>query len=94
MIDKCPKNSMFIRWDDQSTICSLPQIMSWIMSKKGYGGTSPICFIKDIPADFGQNDTLVIVSDGQIPSYSAQSFCQAMNERFPFGKNSSKFRSF
>lgn len=86
MIDKCPKNSMFIRWDDQSSICSLPQIMGWIMSKKGYGGTSPICFIKDIPADFGPNDTLIIVSDGQIGSSSAQSFCQAMNERFPFGK--------
>jgi hypothetical protein len=85
MIDKCPKNSTFIRWDDQSTICSLPQIMSWIMSKKGYGGTSPICFIKDIPADFGPNDTLVIVSDGQIGSSSAQSFCQSMNSRFPFG---------
>jgi len=86
IIDKSSKNSMFIRWDECSTICSLPQIMGWIMSKKGYNGTSPICFIKDIPADFGQNDTLVIVSDGQIPSYSAQSFCQAMNERFPFGK--------
>ncbi len=86
IIDKSHKNSMFIRWDDCSTICSLPQIMGWIMSKKGYNGTSPICFIKDIPADFGQNDTLVIVSDGQIPAYSAQSFCQAMNERFPFGK--------
>ena len=85
MIDKCPKNSMFIRWDDQSTICSLPQIMGWIMSKKGYNGTSPICFIKDIPADFGPNDNLIIVSDGQIDSSSAQSFCQAMNSRFPFG---------
>ena len=86
IIDKSHKNSMFIRWDDCSTICSLPQIMGWIMSKKGYNGTSPICFIKDIPADFGQNDTIVIVSDGQIGSSSAQSFCQAMNERFPFGK--------
>jgi hypothetical protein len=86
MIDKCPKNSMFIRWDDQSTICSLPQIMGWIMSKKGYNGTSPICFIKDIPLDFGPNDNLIIVSDGQIGSSSAQSFCQAMNSRFPFGK--------
>ena len=85
MIDKCPKNSIFIRWDDQSTICSLPEIMGWIMSKKGYGGTSPICFIKNIPADFGPNDILIIVSDGQIGSSSAQSFCQAMNARFPFG---------
>ena len=86
MIDKSPENSMFIRWDEKSTICSLPQIMSWITSKTGYDGTSPICFIKDIPADFGPNDTLVIVSDGQIGSSNAQSFCQAMNSRFPFGK--------
>lgn len=83
--DKCQKNSMFVRWDCESTICSHTQIIGWIMSKKGYGGTSPICFIKDIPADFGPNDTLIIVSDGQIGSSSAQSFCQAMNARFPFG---------
>lgn len=85
MINECPENSMFIRWDEKSTICSLPQIMGWITSKTGYDGTSPICFIKDIPADFGPNDTLVIVSDGQIGSSSAQSFCQEMNSRFPFG---------
>jgi hypothetical protein len=85
MIDKCPKNSMFIRWDDQSTICSIPQIMSWIMSKKGYGGTSPICFIKDIPADFGPNDTLIIVSDGRIGLLDAQHFIREMNTKFPFG---------
>ena len=83
--DNCQKNSIFVRWDDESTICSHTQIMGWIMSKKGYGGTSPICFIKDIPANFGPNDTLIIVSDGQIGSSSAQSFCQAMNTRFPFG---------
>ena len=83
--DKCQKNSIFVRWDSESTICSHTQIMGWIMSKKGYGGTNPICFIKDIPADFGPNDTLIIVSDGQIGSSSAQSFCQAMNARFPFG---------
>jgi len=85
IIDKCPKNSMFIRWDDQSTICSVPEILSWIMSKKGYGGTNPICFIKDIPLNFDENDTLIIVSDGQIGSSSALSFCKAMNARFPFG---------
>ena len=85
MIDKSPKNSIFIRWDGESTICSLPQIMSWIMSKKGYGGTSPICFIKDIPVDFGPNDTIIMVSDGRIESHNAQSFIQAMNARFPFG---------
>jgi hypothetical protein len=85
MINKCPKNSIFIRWDGESTRCSIEEIKSWIDSKKGYGGTSPICFIKDIPADFGPNDTLIIVSDGQIGSSSAQSFCQAMNARFPFG---------
>ena len=84
--DKCQKNSLFVRWDCESTMCSHTQIIGWIMSKKGYGGTSPICFIKDIPADFGPNDTLIIVSDGQIGSSSAQSFCQAMNARFPFGK--------
>ena len=83
--DNCQKNSIFVRWDGESTICSYTQIMGWIMSKRGYGGTSPICFIKDIPADFGPNDTLIIVSDGQIGSSSAQSFCQAMNTRFPFG---------
>lgn len=83
--DECQKNSIFVRWDGESTICSHTQIMDWIMSKKGYGGTNPICFIKDIPADFGPNDTLIIVSDGQIGSSSAQSFCQAMNARFPFG---------
>ena len=85
MINKSPKNSIFIRWDGESTKCSIVEIKSWIDSKKGYGGTSPICFIKDIPADFGPNDTLIIVSDGQIGSSSAQSFCQAMNTRFPFG---------
>jgi hypothetical protein len=85
-MDKCTKNSMFIRWDTSSTICSHAQIMGWIMSKKGYDGTNPICFIKDIPEDFGPNDTLIIVSDGQIGSSSAQSFCQAMNARFPFGQ--------
>ena len=85
MIDKSPENSMFIRWDEKSTICSLPQIMSWITSKTGYDGTSPICFIKDIPEDFGPNDTLIIVSDGQIDPLKAQSFCQEMNSRFPFG---------
>ena len=85
MINKCPKDSIFIRWDGESTRCSIVEIKSWIDSKKGYGGTSPICFIKDIPADFGPNDTLIIVSDGQIGSSSAQSFCQAMNTRFPFG---------
>jgi hypothetical protein len=84
-MDKCTKNSIFIRWDEKSIICSHIQIMGWIMSKKGYDGTNPICFIKDIPADFGPNDTLVIVSDGQIGSSSAQSFCKAMNARFPFG---------
>lgn len=84
-MDNCQKNSIFVRWDGESTICSHTQIMGWIMSKQGYGGTSPICFIKDIPADFGPNDTLIIVSDGQISSSSAQSFCQAMNTRFPFG---------
>jgi hypothetical protein len=83
--DKCQKNSLFVRWDTCSTMCSHTQIMGWIMSKKGYGGTNPICFIKDIPADFGPNDTLIIVSDGQIDSLNAQSFCQAMNTRFPFG---------
>lgn len=85
MINKSPKNSIFIRWDGESTKCSIVEIKYWIDSKKGYGGTSPICFIKDIPADFGPNDTLIIVSDGQIGSSSAQSFCQAMNTRFPFG---------
>ena len=85
MINECPENSMFIRWDEESTICSLPQIMGWIMSNQGYGGTSPICFIKDIPADFGPNDNLIIVSDGRIGLSSAQSFCQEMNSRFPFG---------
>lgn len=85
MISKCPKDSIFIRWDGESTKCSIVEIKSWIDSKRGYGGTSPICFIKDIPADFGPNDTLIIVSDGQIGSSSAQSFCQAMNARFPFG---------
>ena len=83
--DKCQKNSLFVRWDTSSTMCSHTQIMGWIMSKKGYGGTNPICFIKDIPADFGPNDTLIIVSDGQIDSLHAQSFCQEMNTRFPFG---------
>jgi hypothetical protein len=83
--DNCQKNSIFVRWDGESTIYSYTQIMDWIMSKKGYGGTSPICFIKDIPADFGPNDTLIIVSDGQIDPLKAQSFCQAMNTRFPFG---------
>lgn len=81
----CQKKSLFVRWDTSSTVCSIVEIKSWIASKKGYGGTSPICFIKDIPADFGPNDTLIIVSDGQIGSSSAQSFCQAMNTRFQFG---------
>jgi len=85
MINKCPENSIFFRWDGESTRCSIVEIKSWIASKKGYGGTSPICFIKDIPAVFGLEDTLIIVSDGQIGSSSAQSFCQAMNARFPFG---------
>ena len=85
MIDKSPKNSMFIRWDDCSTICSVSQIMDWIMSKKGYGGTNPICFVKDIPADFGPNDSLIIVSDGQISASRVPSFIQAMNSKFQFG---------
>ena len=85
MINECPENSMFIRWDEESTICTLPQIMGWITSKKGYNGTNPICFIKDIPADFGPNDNLIIVSDGRIDLSNAQSFCQEMNSRFPFG---------
>ncbi len=83
--DKCQKKSLFVRWDTSSTMCSHTQIMGWIMSKKGYGGTSPICFIKDIPEDFGPNDTLIIVSDGRIDLDKAESFCQAMNTRFPFG---------
>ena len=85
MINKSPKNSIFIRWDGESTKCSVVEIKSWIDSRKGYGGTNPICFIKDIPEDFGPNDTLIIVSDGQIDPLKAQSFCQEMNSRFPFG---------
>jgi hypothetical protein len=79
------KNSIYCRWDTSSTICSLDEIITWIDSKNGYGGTSPICFIKDIPVDFGPNDSLIIVSDGQINSASAQSFIREMNARFPFG---------
>ena len=82
---KSPKNSIYCRWDTSSKIYSLDEIKDWINSKKGYGGTNPICFIKDIPEDFGPNDTLIIVSDGQIVSQTAQSFCKEMNARFPFG---------
>jgi len=82
---KSPKNSIYCRWDTSSKIYSLDEIKDWINSKKGYDGTNPICFIKDIPEDFGPNDTLIIVSDGQIVSQAAQSFCKEMNARFPFG---------
>ena len=85
MINKCPKDSIFTRWDTSSILCSIVEIKSWIASRQGYGATSPICIVKDIPEDFGPNDTLNIVSDGQIGSSSAESFCQAMNARFPFG---------
>ena len=85
MIRKCPTNSIFVRWDGTSTKCSFSEIKSWIESKQGYGTTDPICFVKDIPSDFGPNDTLIIVSDGQISASSVPSFIQAMNSKFQFG---------
>jgi hypothetical protein len=80
------KTSVYVQWDSIAQLCSRSQMDDWITSRKGYRTTDPIHSVPHIPNNFGENDTIIMVSDGQIPSSSAQSFCQAMNARFPFGK--------
>lgn len=80
------KTSVYVQWDSIAQRCSRSQMDEWIISRQGYRATDPIHSVPHIPNDFGENDTIIMVSDGQIPSSSAQSFCQSMNLRFPFGK--------
>lgn len=80
------KTSVYVQWDSIAQRCSRSQMDDWITSRKGYRATDPIHSVPHIPNDFGEKDTIIMVSDGQIHSSSAQSFCQAMNTRFPFGK--------
>ena len=80
------KTSVYVQWDSIAQCCSRSQMDDWITSRKGYRATDPIHSVPHIPNDFGEKDTIIMVSDGQIPSSSAQSFCQSMNSRFPFGK--------
>lgn len=80
------KTSVYVQWDSIAQCCSRSQMDDWITSRKGYRATDPIHSVPHIPNDFGETDTIIMVSDGQIPPSSAQSFCQAMNSRFPFGK--------
>ena len=79
------KTSVYVQWDSIAQCCSRSQMDEWITSRKGYRATDPIHSVPHIPNDFGEKDTIIMVSDGQIPSSSAQSFCQEMNTRFPFG---------
>ena len=80
------KTSVYVQWDSIAQCCSRSQMDDWITSRKGYRATDPIHSVPHIPNNFGEKDTIIMVSDGQIPPSSAQSFCQAMNSRFPFGK--------
>ena len=79
------KTSVYVQWDSMAQRCSRSQMDDWITSRKGYRATDPIHSVPHIPNDFGEKDAIIMVSDGQIPSSSAQSFCQEMNTRFPFG---------
>lgn len=79
------KTSIYVRWDSIAQSFSNLDIDFWIDSKKGFRGTNPISSVLHIPKDFGENDTITMVSDGQISSNSAQSFIREMNARFPFG---------
>lgn len=86
------KTSIYVRWDTIAQSFSNSEINFWIDSKKGFRGTDPISSVPHIPNDFGENDTIIMVSDGQIDPSSAQKFCQAMNTRFPFGHKFKQIR--
>jgi hypothetical protein len=79
------KRSVYVRWDSIAQCLSILDIDFWIDSKKGFRGTNPISSVSHIPKDFGEKDTITMVSDGQINSDSAQCFIREMNTRFPFG---------
>ena len=79
------KRSIYVQWDSIAQSLSFLEIDFWIDSKKGFRATDPINSIRHIPKDFGENDTITMVSDGLIGSDSAQCFIQEMNTRFPFG---------
>jgi len=93
LVSKSDDNtSIYVRWDSIAHDLTNLEINFWIDSKKGFRGTQPINSVSHIPNDFGEKDTIIMVSDGQIGSSSAQSFCQAMNTRFPFGHKFEKIR--
>jgi len=79
------ETSIYVQWDSIAQCCSRSQMDDWITSRKGYRATNPINSVPHIPKSFGKNDTIIMVSDGQIDSASAQSFIREMNARFPFG---------
>ena len=86
------KRSVYVRWDSIAQCLSNLDIDFWIDSKKGFRGTNPISSVSHIPKDFGEKDTITMVSDGQINSDSAQCFIREMNTRFPFGHKFKQIR--
>lgn len=85
-------SSLYVRWDSIAQSFSNSEIKFWIDSQKGFRGTCPISSVLHIPKDFGENDTITMVSDGQIGTDSAQRFIQEMNTRFPFGHKFKQIR--
>jgi hypothetical protein len=92
IISESDESDLYVRWDSIAQSFSNSEINFWIDSKKGFRGTYPISSVLHIPNDFGENDTITMVSDGQIGSDSAQRFIQAMNARFPFGHKFKQIR--
>lgn len=86
------KSSLYVRWDSIAQSFSNSEIKFWINSKKGFRGTYPINSVLHIPKDFGENDTIIMVSDGLIDSDGAQHFIREMNTRFPFGHKFKQIR--
>ena len=85
-------NSVYIRWDSIPQCIKKLELNYWIDSKKGFRATYPIHLVPHIPKDFGENDTIIMVTDGQINKNDVQSFIQAMNARFPFGHKFKKIQ--
>ncbi len=92
IISESDESDLYIRWDSIAQSFSNSEIKFWIDTKKGFRGTYPISSVLHIPKDFGENDTITMVSDGQIGSDSAQRFIKEMNARFPFGHKFKQIR--
>lgn len=92
IISESDESDLYVRWDSIAQSFSNQEIKFWIDSQKGFRGTYPISSVLHIPKDFGEKDTITMVSDGQIGSDSAQRFIQEMNARFPFGHKFKQIR--